>query len=289
MFRSKTRYLYLLPALLVVLVIAFYPLARCLWLSFFEQSLTQTGTAEFVGIQQYKTALADPQFHRTIWNTGVFTVISVTLEFLIGLGAALLLNATFRLRGWARAIALIPWALPPAVMAMAWRWIYNDTYGVFNDALLRAGIISEPIAWLGLPGWAMASAILADVWKTFPFITIILLAGLQSIPRDLYEAIKLDGAGWWHQFFRITLPLLRPYIGLALLFRTVHAFGVFDLIWVLTAGGPGGSTQTVSLYIYDNIFRYLNLGYGAALTVITFLILFILAGGLSLLSYKRAD
>jgi multiple sugar transport system permease protein len=197
-------------------------------------------------------------------------VVSVGIEFLLGLSFALLLNLNFRFRNFARASVILPWALPTAVMAMAWRWIYHDIYGVANDILLRLGIIREAVAWLGKSPLAMHAAIFSDAWKTTSFMALMLLAGLQSIPQELYAAASIDGAGGWARFRYVTLPLLRPVIILSLLFRSLQAFAVFDLIWVLTQGGPGGTTETLSVYLYSYTFRYLNLGYGSALSVAIF-------------------
>jgi multiple sugar transport system permease protein len=267
--------LLLLPALLIITLVAFYPIIRCFWISFFEKRAGKE--AEFILFQNYLTAIYDNEFHNSFLNTIIFTSISVVFEFLLGLIFALMLHEVFRGRGLVRAATIVPWALPPAVMAMAWRWIFNDTYGVFGDVLMKLGIIKESIAWLGEPTLAMFSVIFADVWKTTPFVCIILLAGLQTIPKDLYEASSIDGAGYFKQFWMITLPLLRPYIVLALLFRSIQAFAVFDHIWVLTEGGPAGTTQTVSIYIYDTVFRYLKFGYSATLSIIIFIFLGICA------------
>jgi multiple sugar transport system permease protein len=158
-------------------------------------------------------------------------------------------------------------------MGLAWAWIFNDQYGVVNDLLQRLGLIQTGISWLGEPTLAMMALIIADVWKTTPFISIILLAGLQSIPQDLYEAHSMDGANPWQSFCQITLPLLMPQILIALLFRFAQAFGIFDLVQVMTGGGPAGATETVSIYIYSTVMRYLDFGYGAALVVVTFLLL----------------
>jgi multiple sugar transport system permease protein len=214
-------------------------------------------------------------------QTLVFSVISVSLELLLGLGTALILNQNFRGRGVVRAIAILPWALPTAIISVAWVWIFNDQYGLINDLLLRLGVISHGINWLGEQPWATTAVILADVWKTAPFITLILLAGLQAIPPELYEAHALDGAGPWQSFVRLTLPLLAPQIFVALLFRFAQAFGVFDLIQVMTGGGPAGSTETVAVYIYNMTLRYLDFGYGAALVVAAF---GLLGGGLALVA-----
>jgi multiple sugar transport system permease protein len=224
-----------------------------------------------------------------VWNSAVFTTASVILELILGMGIALVLNQSFRGRGPVRTIAILPWALPTALIALAWAWIFNDQYGVVNDILLRFGLIRTGINWLGEPTLAMLAVILADVWKTTPFISILLLAGLQSIPSDLYEAQAIDGATPWQSFRLITLPLLMPQIVIALLFRFAQAFGIFDLIAVMTGGGPGGATEMVSLYIYATVMRYLDFGYGAALVVVTFLLLVLAVAIASyLLSRSRA-
>jgi multiple sugar transport system permease protein len=269
-------YLLILPAGVLLAIFAYWPILRNFSLSFYTKDLILGTEPQFIGLGNYQHLFHDSRFWHSLRNTLVFSTVSVTFEFLLGLAFALLMNASFRGRGFLRASVLIPWALPPAVMAMGWRWIFNDTYGVMGDIFMRLGISGRPIAWLGEPFWAMVAAVVADIWKTTPFIAIILLAGLQSIPEDLYEAVSLDGANPVHRFTLITLPLLRPYMGLALLFRFIQAYGVFDLIWVLTGGGPGGATQTISLYIYDTVFRYLMLGYGSSLTIVGFFILFLL-------------
>lgn len=243
------------------------------WLSFFTQNLGTQLQAEFSGLENYGRMVGDGRFWRTLLNTTIFTSASVLLELILGMGVALVLNQTFRGRGIVRTITLIPWALPTALMGLAWAWIFNDQFGVVNDILRRLGLIETGITWLGDPALAMVAVVLADVWKTIPFIALLLLAGLQSISSDLYEAHAIDGASPWQSFRRITLPLLMPQIVIALLFRFAQAFGIFDLIQVMTGGGPGGATETVSIYIYSTVMRYLDFGYGAALVVVTFLLL----------------
>ncbi len=264
-------YLLLFPALFLFGVVIFYPVARNVYLSFHEKSITTGMQAYFVGARHYlKIITGDLRFREALGNTIYFTVVSVAIEFLLGLAFALALNLSFRWRNFARASVILPWALPTAVMAMAWRWIYHDIYGVANDILLRLGVIKEAVAWLGKVPLAMHAAIFSDVWKTTSFMALMLLAGLQSIPQELYSAASIDGAGAWTKFRYVTLPLLRPVITMALLFRSLQAFAVFDLIWVLTQGGPGGTTETLSVYLYNYTFRYLNLGYGSALSVTIF-------------------
>jgi multiple sugar transport system permease protein len=266
-------WLLLIPALLVLSLVFVYPIVRAFWLSLFTENLSTQLQPVFSGLANYSRMLGDGRFWQSMGNTTVFTVISVLLELILGMGIALVLNQSFRGRGAIRTIAIIPWALPTAIMGLAWAWIFNDQYGVVNDLLQRLGLIQTGISWLGEPTLAMMALIIADVWKTTPFISIILLAGLQSIPQDLYEAHSMDGANPWQSFYQITLPLLMPQILIALLFRFAQAFGIFDLVQVMTGGGPAGATETVSIYIYSMVMRYLDFGYGAALVVVTFLLL----------------
>jgi multiple sugar transport system permease protein len=288
----QTGWLLTIPALLILALVFAYPIVRAIWQSFFAINLGNQLRPEFAGIANYTRMIQDGRFWGTLWNSALFTVSSVLLELILGMGIALVLNQAFRGRGIVRTIAILPWALPTALIALAWTWIFNDQYGVVNDLLLRFGLIQSGINWLGNPTLAMLSVIIADVWKTTPFISILLLAGLQSIPSDLYEAQAIDGATPWQSFRQVTLPLLLPQVVIALLFRLAQAFGIFDLISVMTGGGPGGATETVSLYIYSTVMRYLDFGYGAALVVVTFLLLVlvvIVASYLLRLSRQRAS
>jgi multiple sugar transport system permease protein len=263
----------LLPALILLLLVFAYPILRAFWLSLFTQNLGTQLKMVFSGLDNYGRMIGDGRFWQSLWNTTVFTAASVLLELILGMGVALVLNQSFRGRGIVRTISLLPWALPTALMGLAWAWIFNDQYGIVNDILLRLGVLKTGISWLGDPTLAMMAVIVADVWKTTPFIALLLLAGLQSISSDLYEAHAIDGASAWQSFWKITVPLLMPQIVIALLFRFAQAFGIFDLIQVMTGGGPAGATETVSIYIYGTVMRYLDFGYGAALVVVTFLLL----------------
>ena len=270
---KKTGWLLIAPALLILLLVFAYPILRAFWLSLFTKNLGTELEPVFTGFTNYGRMLGDGRFWQSIWNTSIFTTFSIALELILGMSIALVLDKSFRGRGFVRTSALIPWALPTAVMGLAWAWIFNDNFGIVNDILRNLGLINSNITWLGDPARAMMAMIIADVWKTTPFIAIILLAGLQSISSDLYEAHSIDGASPVQSFTQITLPLLMPQIVIALLFRFAQAFGIFDLVQVMTGGGPAGATETVSIYIYATVRRYLDFGYGAALVVVTFLLL----------------
>lgn len=270
----RTGWLLTLLAILILVMVFAYPIGRAFWLSLFTQNLGTELQPEFSGLANYARLLGDGRFWQSLWHTTVFTVSSILIELVLGMAIALVLNQAFFGRGLVRTAALIPWALPTAVMGLAWQWIFNDQYGIAND-ILRFLPVVDPVTWLGEPNLAMVALIAADVWKTTPFFAIILLAGLQSISEDLYEAHAIDGASPLQSFVQITLPLLTPQILIALLFRFAQAFGIFDLILVMTGGGPANATEMISLYIYDTVRRYLDFGYGAALVVVTFLLLII--------------
>lgn len=270
---QKTGWLMVAPALLLLLLIYGYPILRSFWLSLFTKNLGTQLEPVFSGLDNYDRMIGDGRFWQSLWNTTIFTSASVVLELVLGMAIALILHQTFIGRSLVRTVALLPWALPTALIGLAWAWIFNDQFGVWNDILMRLSIIQTGVNWLGDPITAMIAVIAGDVWKTTPFISILLLAGLQSIPRELYEAHIMDGAKPWQSFTKITLPLLMPQILIVFLFRFAGAFGVFDLIQVMTGGGPGGATEVVSLYIYSTVMRYLDFGYGAALVVVTFLLL----------------
>jgi multiple sugar transport system permease protein len=260
---QKFGLLLILPSVIILSLAALFPIVKNLISSFMEQG-------QFAGIKNFLSLFQDERFIKSSLNTLLFCIISVSLELILGLVFAITLHQKFFGRGIVRTVSFLPWALPTVVMAVAWKWIFNDTYGVFNDILLRLHIIKEPLAWLGRPGLAFFCIILAEVWKCTPFVTIILLAGLQSIPHELYEAISVDGAKSWQRFRLITLPLLKPMLLVVLIFRTIQALGVFDSIWVLTGGGPAGSTEPISLYIYDTVFRYLKFNYASAMLTLSF-------------------
>ncbi|MBI4904472.1 MAG: sugar ABC transporter permease [Acidobacteria bacterium] len=278
-----------LPAAILLLLVVAYPIVRTVALSFSDMGLSNEFQMEWTGLGNFRRLFSDSRFASGLKATTVFTITSVTLEFVIGLGLALAASEFVRGRGLIRSIFLAPWTLPTAIIAVLWSWIFNDQYGIVNGLLQKAHLLESPIAWLGTPGTAMGVLVLADVWKTTPFVFVVLLAGLQSVPQDLYEAIEMDGGGMWPKFRYVTLPFLLPFLFIALIFRLIQAFAVFDLVYVMTGGGPGGATETVSVYSYRTYMRYLDIGYGSAQVVAMILILCIVAIAMYQLLVKRHE
>ncbi|NOY40158.1 MAG: sugar ABC transporter permease [Nitrospirae bacterium] len=262
---------FVMPSLVLLSIVTIYPLIYVLYLSL-QRRLLIFDVSRFIGIDNYLFLLKDDRFFNAFKNTLYFTIMSVTLELLLGLAIALLINRSFRMKGLMRAIVLIPWAIPTVVSAKMWEWIYNTDFGILNY------LLGVKINWLGSPFWAINAAVFMDVWKTTPFVVILLTAGLQVIPKDLYQAARVDGAGRWDIFTRIVLPLLKPVILVVLIFRTLDAFRVFDAIYVLTGGGPANTTETLSIYAYKVLFQTLQFGYGSTLAVVVFLC----TGGISI-------
>jgi len=255
--------LLLLPALALVLGVFLWPLLRYGWLSL-QASSVLTGLVPMPnGGANWQRLLADARFWQDAAQTLRFAGLSLALELLLGLGLALLLHRPLPRRGLVRAVVLLPWALPTTVMALGWRWILNDPFGPLNGLLQSLGL--PAYGFLSQPATTWLFTVLADVWKTTPFVALLLLAGLQAIPSELEEALRLEGAGPWQRLRRLTLPLLAPYLLLAALFRLAQALGVFDLIQVLTGGGPASSTESLALYAYMNAMRFLDFGYAATL------------------------
>jgi ABC-type sugar transport system permease subunit len=265
-------YILVTPAMLTIAVFALYPIMNTIWLSLHELKLNMPALGKpFVGFQHYVTISSDARFWASLWNTFYFTFFSVLLELIFGFAIALLVNRNFRGRGIVRASVLVPWAIPTVVSAMMWKFMFNDQLGVVNDLLVKVGILEHYIAWLGSRETALWSIIVTDIWKTTPFMALLILAGLQVIPSDIYESAKVDGATPFQQLTRITMPLVKPAVMVALLFRTLDAFRVFDVVFVMTGGGPANSTETLSMYAQSTLMRYLDFGKGSALSVITFI------------------
>jgi ABC-type sugar transport system permease subunit len=275
---ARLAWTLVLPAVITILLVALFPLGWTFWESLHLHDLRMPWLHRpFVGLRNYLDALGDPRFRGALAHTLFFAVTSVTLELVIGLWLALALNRAFRGRGLVRAAVLVPWAIPTVVSALLWRFMFEGQTGIVNALLQNAGLIKEPVVWFIQPGTAWIPVILADVWKTTPFVALLLLAGLQNIDASLYEAARIDGASAWRQFRYVTLPLLRPAILVALIFRTLDAFRVFDLIYALTGGGPGTSTEPIALYTFNALLQNLQFGYGSALSVMVFLVTFGLA------------
>jgi trehalose/maltose transport system permease protein len=259
----------LVPALAVIALVAAYPIGYAVWLSLNEYSVITPGLSRFVGLDNYSEALGSPEFWDAMITTLVFTAASVGLELAIGLGMALVMHQAFRGRALLRAVVLVPWAILTVVTAITWRTIFEPELGFVNTMLETLSLPGSDIVWLGERGYALGVMILADVWKTAPFMALLLLAGLQGIPDEIYDAAKVDGATTWQRFRRITLPLLVPAITVALIFRTLDAMRVFDLPYVLTKGANG--TETLSLIAQEELVTNRNTGLGSALSVLTFL------------------
>jgi multiple sugar transport system permease protein len=259
----------LAPSLIVIALVAAYPICYAVWLSLNEYSVITPGLSRFVGLDNYGDALSSSQFWEAMETTVLFTVISVGLELAIGLGMALVMHQAFRGRALLRAVVLVPWAILTVVTAITWRTIFEPELGFVNTALSALSLPGGDVVWLGEEGYALAAMILADVWKTAPFMALLILAGLQGIPDELHDAAKVDGANTWQRFRSITLPLLVPAITVALIFRTLDALRVFDLPYVLTKGANG--TETLSLFAQAELVANRNTGLGSALAVLTFL------------------
>jgi trehalose/maltose transport system permease protein len=272
--RRQTRigWLLLIPSLAVVAFVAIYPLGKTVYQSFTNQEfLAGITPTKWVGLDNYRTLWHDTIFRDAVVQTIKFTVITVSFEFVLGLIIALVVNSNFKGRGLMRAVMLVPWAIPTVVAAKMWQWMLDDVYGVINDAGVRLHILSHSHAWISDPATSLGAVSAVDIWKTTPFVALLLLAGLQVIPGDLYEAASVDGASKWQQFWRITLPLLRPAILVTLIFRTLDALRVFDVFAVFF--GNRQDTQTMAIYDQSTIVGDGHVGYGAAVSVAIFLII----------------
>ncbi len=266
------------PALGVVALIAIFPLGWTVWESLHRHDLRMPWLGRpFVGAANYIAIAHDARFWGALAHTVFFAVVSIALELVLGLVLALAMNRSFRGRALVRTTVLVPWAIPTVVAALLWRFMFDAQAGIANAVLLGTGLIDHPIVWFVRAATAWVPMILTDVWKTTPFVALLLLAGLQNIDPVLYEAASVDGAGRWWQLRHITLPLLAPAFVVVLIFRTLDAFRVFDLIYVLTNGGPGTSTEPIALYTFNALLQNLEFGYGAALSVVVALITFALA------------
>ncbi|MEO9298174.1 carbohydrate ABC transporter permease [Devosia alba] len=278
---------FLLPMLAALSVVAGWPLLRSIYFSFTDASLTDLYGAEFIGFGNYlrwttlasgktiyRGLLADSAWWNAVWNTLRFALWSVSFEAVLGMIVALVLNAEFRGRGIVRAAILIPWAIPTIVSAKIWAWMLNDQFGILNDLGLRLGLLSQKVAWTASADTAMQAVLIVDIWKTTPFMALLILAGLQMVPKDIYEAAELDGVHPVKQFFAITLPLVRPALMVAIIFRLLDALRIFDLIYVLTPNSA--ATKTMSVLARENLFDFDKFAYGSAMSTLLFLIIAVL-------------
>ena len=282
--RVRSAWIFLTPMLIVLAAVAGWPLLRTIYFGFTDASLVALEDKRWIGFGNYLSTymlpsgrviydglLVDPLWWRSVWNTVRFTVISVTCETILGMIVALVLNANFHGRGFVRAAILIPWAIPTIVSAKMWAWMLNDQYGIINDILLRIGLIHEKIAWTATASTAMYAVLVVDIWKTTPFMALLILAGLQMIPGDIYEAAKIDGVNPFKVFWRLTLPLVRPTLMVAVIFRGLDAMRVFDLIYVLTPNNV--ETKSMSVFARENLFDFDKFAYGSAASTLLFVIL----------------
>jgi ABC-type sugar transport system permease subunit len=262
--------MFLLPALASIGAVSIYPVLLGLWLSFRDTTLASP-TDTFIGLGNYRQIVSDSQFWSAWFHTIQFTTASTLLETLLGLMIALVLSERFRGRGIVRAAMLVPWAIPTVVTSKMFGWLFDGQNGIVNYLLHGLGLIPHYVNWYGSPDFALATIIIADVWKTTPFMALLLLAGLQTMPEVLSEASRIDGANAWQHFWYVRLPLLTPTLLIASMFRALDAFRIFDLVYVLTGGGPADATEVLSTFTYKNLFSALQIGYGSALSTIMFI------------------
>ncbi|KQZ80817.1 ABC transporter permease [Mesorhizobium sp. Root157] len=286
-FMTTRAWLLMLPLLAVMVAVIGWPLVSTVGLSFTDAKLVGT-SGSFVGFDNYAKMLSSSNFQRTLYTTAWFAIVSVTAEMIIGVLAALLLNQEFHGRFVLRALMILPWALPTVVNATLWRLIYNPEYGALNAALTQIGVLDSYRSWLGEPATAMTALIVADTWKNFPLVTLIALAALQAVPRDIKAAALVDGAGPFARFRFVTLPFIVGPLMVALVLRTIEAFKVFDIIWVMTRGGPANSTRTLSILVYQEAFSFQRAGSGASLALIVTLLVSVLAASYAVLVRKTA-
>lgn len=275
------------PAILAILGVVLLPMLNSLWLSFQQHDLSRPQEDAFIWFRNYADLLKDPRYLNSLLATFKFSLFSVFIELILGVAIALILNQDFRGRGFVRGLMILPWAMPSIVNAAMWKWIYNADYGALNALLSQLHIISDYKIWLAEPTTAMVLIILANVWKETPFTVILILAALQTIPDDLYEASRVDGATEWQSFLKITLPLIMPVLMVAGLLQFIWGFQTFELIAIVTGGGPFSSTEMINLRVYATTFRSLRFGYGAAMAYLTSLIIFIPAVVYIRSAYRR--
>jgi trehalose/maltose transport system permease protein len=282
--RQRAAFWFIAPMLAALFFVAAWPLLRTIWFSFTDTTLSDLYGGQWIGFDNYlsvrvlesgrwiwRGTLVDPAWWNAVWNTVRFAFVSVFFETVLGLIVALVLNAEFKGRGFVRAAILIPWAIPTIVSAKMWAWMLNDQFGIINDIMLNLGLISQKIAWTASTDTAMYAVLMVDIWKTTPFMALLILAGLQMVPRDIYEAAKIDGVNPVKVFFKITLPLIRPALAVAIIFRMLDALRIFDLVYVLTPNSA--ATKTMSVISRENMIDFDKFAYGAAQSTLLFAII----------------
>jgi trehalose/maltose transport system permease protein len=275
--RVRSAWLFLAPMLIVLALVAAWPLLRTIWLGFTDANLLRMDKAKWIGLENYTGKyglLEDKYWWLAVKNTLWFTVLTVTIETILGMVIALVLHRTFPGRGLVRAAVLIPWAIPTIVSAKMWSWMLNDQFGIINHMLLGLGLIDSPKAWTADPDLVMTSLVMVDVWKTTPFMSLLILAALQMLPKECYEAAQIDGVHPVKVFFRVTLPLIRPALMVAIIFRALDAVRVFDLVYVLTTGSR--DNMTMSVYARQQLIDFNQVGYGSAASTLLFFIVALL-------------
>lgn len=277
----------ILPAALLLTVVMVYPLLTLVKMSLYDIEPLRHAGEYFIGLKNYLKILQDQDLSHALLQTAIWTFGSVLLQFLLGMVAALILNESFRGRSLARALILIPWAMPSVAGALSWKWMYHAQYGLLNYILMGLHLISHNINWLGDANIATAAAILTNAWRGYPFMMLMLLAGIQNIPKELYEAAAVDGATFWPQVKYIILPLLTPVIFVVTLLSGIWTFNNFTYIYILTGGGPAGKTDILVTYVYKNGFDFFHFGYASALSVALFIIVFLLSLGYIKLSARN--
>lgn len=281
--RIRAAWTFLIPMLIILAMVAGWPLLRTIWFSFTDANLSDLESAKFIGLENYLTyvdygdgegewygVLADPEWWVSVWNTIYFAIFSVFFETVLGMIVALVLNASFPGRSIMRAAILVPWAIPTIVSAKMWGWMLHDQFGIINHMMMGLGLISAPLAWTADPDLAMKAVIMVDVWKTTPFMALLILAGLQMLPSDCYEAAKVDGIHPVRVFFKVTLPLIKPALMVAVIFRLLDALRIFDLIYVLTSNSK--ETMSMSVYARQQLVDFQEVGYGSAASALLFFI-----------------
>jgi ABC-type sugar transport system permease subunit len=270
---QRLALLFALPAFGVIVLIALIPIAMTLWEALHGHDLRLPWLGRpFIGLANFAEAMGDDRFRSALIRTVLFATVTVPIEIMLGIALALVMHHAVRGRGWIRATALLPWAIPTVVAALLWRFMFDSQAGILNVPLREVGLVSEAFDWFVGPLTAWVPIAFADIWKSAPFVAVLVLAGLQTIDPSLYEAAAVDGAGKWRQFFTITLPMLGPVLIVSAAFRALDALRLFDLAYVLTGGGPGSATEPLSLYAFIALMQRLRFGYGSALSIAVFVL-----------------